>query len=105
MKLLWGTYKMKLRDLLEGKSDYTIHHKSYTKAIDEILDFIKKNGYEVTEDEINTKITTSYPGRPSEGKTTKLTLELMKGEKVQRKALHAQVYGMKTQYELNMYIS
>jgi hypothetical protein len=43
--------------------------------------------------------------RPSVGKTTRVSLELTKAGKPQRKMLHIQVYGMKNGYELNSYIN
>ena len=43
--------------------------------------------------------------KPSEGKTNRFTIGLLKNGKEQRKALSIQVYGMKNSYELNAYIS
>jgi len=40
----------------------------------------------------------------SEGKTVKVSVELTKDGKPQRKELQIQVYGMKNGYELNCYI-
>jgi len=99
-----NTFKQMLN---EGKRDYEIYHKSYTSAVDEMLAFVKKNGYEIPEDEIYHGITTG-PGRPSAGRTTRHSLKLTKNGKETRKSLHSQVYGMdgrKESYELNQYIS
>ena len=94
--------------LNEGKKDYEVYHESYTSAVDEILTFIKKNGYEISDDEVWNQISTG-PGRPKKGQTTRHTLELTKNGKVQRKALQAQIYNMGQRtgntFELNMYIS
>ena len=66
--------------------------------------FAEKNGYEIDSDEMFNVVGTG-PKRPAVGKTNKYHLTLMKNGKEDRKKLHFQVYGMKTQYELNMYIS
>ena len=87
----------------KSKKDYEVYHKSYTSAVDEMLAFIEKNGYEISEDEVFQSITVG-PGRPGNGKTTRHSLELTKGGKEQRKRLQVQVYNMGSSYELNMYI-
>ncbi len=92
------------KNLEEGKKDYEIYHKTFTSAIDEVKKFAKKNGYELDDDDLFHKVGTG-PKKPSTGKTNKYHLKLIKGGKEDRKKLHFQVYGMKTQYELNMYIS
>ncbi len=93
------TYSLK-----EGKKDYEIYHKTFTSAIEEVEKFAEKNGYEIDSDEMFNVVGTG-PKRPGVGKTNKYHLTLMKNGKEDRKKLHFQVYGMKTQYELNMYIS
>jgi len=91
--------------IIEGKNDYKIFHKSFTSAVDEVLAFIKKNGYDVNGDDVFSQISTGI-GRPKKGKTNKFTLPLYKNEKLSRKAAHFQVYGMDSgNYELNLYIS
>jgi len=93
------TYSLK-----EGKKDYEIYHKTFTSAVEEVEMFAEKNGYEIDSDEMFNVVGTG-PKRPAVGKTNKYHLTLMKNGKEDRKKLHFQVYGMKTQYELNMYIS
>ena len=93
------TYSLK-----EGKKDYEIYHKTFTSAVEEVEKFAEKNGYEIDSDEMFNKVGTG-PKKPSVGKTNEYHLKLMKNGKEDRKKLHFQVYGMKTQYELNMYIS
>jgi hypothetical protein len=92
----------------EGKNDYEVYHKSYTSAVDAMLDYIKKNGFEISDDEIWNQISTGQ-GRPKSGATVKHSLELTKNGKDQKKRLQAQVYDMGNSrgdtYELNMYIS
>ena len=93
------TYSLK-----EGKKDYEIYHKTFTSAVEEVEKFAKKNGYQLDDDDLFHQVGTG-PGKPSVGKTNKYHLKLLKGGKEDRKSLHFQVYGMKSQYELNMYIS
>jgi superoxide dismutase len=91
------------RYLQAGKKDFRIHHRSYTNAMQEAYDFAEKNGYSLIEDDIFQQVTTGK-GKPSVGETRKHSLLLMKGDKMQRKALQVQVYGMENGYELNVYI-
>ena len=93
------TYSLK-----EGKKDYEIYHKTFTSAVQEVEKFAEKNGYEIDSDEMFNKVGTG-PKKPSVGKTNEYHLTLMKNGKEDRKKLHFQVYGLKSQYELNMYIS
>lgn len=92
------------KNLEEGKKDYEIYHNTFSSAIDEVKKFAKKNGYELDDDDLFHKVGTG-PKKPSTGKTNSYHLKLIKGGKEDRKSLHFQVYGMKSQYELNMYIS
>ena len=92
------------KNLEEGKKDYEIYHNTFSSAIDEVKKFAKKNGYELDDDDLFHTVGTG-PKKPSTGKTNKYHLTLMKNGKENKKKLHFQVYGMKTQYELNMYIS
>ena len=92
------------KNLEEGKKDYEIYHNTFSSAIDEVKKFAKKNGYELDDDDLFHKVGTG-PKKPSTGKTNKYHLKLIKGGKENKKLLHFQVYGMKSQYELNMYIS
>ena len=85
-------------------SDVEVYHKSYTHAIEAAKAYALKKGYEIEDDEMFTKVGMNSK-RPSVGKTTRVSLELMKGGKPQRKMLHIQVYGMKNGYELNAYIN
>lgn len=86
----------------EGKSD--IYHDTYTSAINAALEYAKSKGYTYDEDETFTEIGMG-PKKPSEGKTNRFSITLFKDGKEQKKSLHIQVYGMKSTYELNVYIS
>ena len=88
----------------ESRLDYQIYHNSYTSAIEELRKYAEANGYQLDDDEMFNTIG-SGPRKPSEGKTNKFTISLYKDGVQQRKALHAQIYGMGNKYELNMYIS
>lgn len=84
--------------------DYPIYHNTYTSAVQAALKLAKDKGFEYSEDETFAKIGNG-PKKPGEGKTVRHTIELTKGGKPQRQALHIQVYGMGNKYELNTYIS
>lgn len=81
-----------------------VYFKSYTAAIEAARAAALKKGFEVDDDEMFTKVGMNSK-RPSVGKTTRVSLELTKAGKPQRKMLHIQVYGMKNGYELNSYIN
>jgi len=90
-----------------SKYDYKIYHPSYSQSVGEMLDFVARNGYEISEDEVFHNITTG-PGRPKPGQTTRHSLILSKDGNATRRMLQAQVYGLdgsSNQYELNQYIS
>ena len=87
----------------EAKSDYEVYHKSYTSAIEAARAYAEKKGFEINNDDAFSKIGVG-PKKPSEGKTNRFSIELLRGGKEQRKQLHIQVYGMKNGYELNAYI-
>jgi hypothetical protein len=99
---------------LESKSDYEIYHNSYSLAIQEIEEYVKKNGYTLDDENdtenIGDQMATTVgmgPKKPSAGKTNKFHFELYKNNKKIRKMLHAQVYNRGTngnEYELNMYV-
>jgi hypothetical protein len=94
---------MRLKGVMEAKSDYEVYHKSYTSAIEAARAYAEKKGYEINNDDAFTKIGMG-PRKPSEGKTNRFDIELSKDGKVQKKKLQIQVYGMKNSYELNAYI-
>lgn len=88
----------------EAKNDYEVYHNSYSSAVSAALEYAKSKGYDVVEDDVWHQISMG-PKKPSEGKTNKATVGLEKDGKLQRKALHIQIYGMGARYELNAYIS
>jgi len=94
---------MRLKGVMEAKSDYEVYHKSYTSAIEAARAYAEKKGFEIDNDDAFTKIGVG-PKKPSEGKTNSFSIRLSKDGKEQKKQLHIQVYGMKNSYELNAYI-
>ena len=93
-----------LKKLL-NENKYQIYHKSYTDAINTALEYAESKGFEYDKEETATKIGMG-PKKPSDGKTNRFSLNLMKDGKIQNKQLHIQVYGMGDgKYELNTYIS
>jgi len=100
------------KTFLESKKDYVIYHNSYSAATDEITKFVEKNGYTLDDETDSEDIGSQMfelvgrgPKKPTNGKTNKFHFKLYKNNKLQKKALHAQVYGDEGRFELNMYIS
>jgi len=102
-KFAQGIIKAFSESVNEAKSDYEVYHDSYTSAINAAKAYAEKKGYTINDDDSFTKIGMG-PKKPSEGKTNRFSIELVKDNKVQKKMLHIQVYGMKNKYELNAYI-
>ena len=94
----------KLTSMLKEASEYPVYNKTYTSAIEAARAYALKKGYEIEDDEMFTKVAMNSK-RPGVGKTTRVSLELMRNGKPQKKMLHIQVYGMdRYGYELNTYI-
>lgn len=95
--------KNEVRKVLTEKTDFEVYHQSYTSAVNAALEYAESKGYAYDKDETYRKIGHG-PRKPSEGNTNKFTITLTKDGKEQRKALHIQIYGMRSSYELNAYI-
>lgn len=99
-----------LKELREARGKtYELYHNSYTSAIQTAIGDAEKQGFTLDDDERYQEIGAG-PGKPKNGKTVRHTLKLYKNGKVQRKALHLQVYNRGSSartkpYELNYYIS
>ena len=95
----------KIAELLT-QSSYNIYHKSLTSAVDQMQKFIAKNNLHADKQQMANDIGLG-PSKPSQGKTNKYHIDLYdKSDKLQKKKLHAQVYGMGNgSYQLNMYIA
>jgi hypothetical protein len=90
--------------LNESKSDFQVYHRQYSTAIDEVEKYANKMGYELDQEEYGNAYLDAF-FKPNDGDTKKDTLTLYKNGKEQRKALHVQIYGMGSKFELNMYIN
>ena len=94
-----------LNESLVTESSFPIYHRQYSSAVDAALAVAKKQGFEVSDDEVFQQISTG-PRKPSEGKTNRFTLELTKNGKPVNKTLQVQIYGMGNgSYELNAYVA
>ena len=97
--------------LSERKYEYQIYHNSYTSAVDEIKNFAKAHRYTLDDESDSENVGSQMfdlvglgPKKPSDGKTNKFSFDLYKNNKLQKKKLHAQISGVGSKYELNMYI-
>ena len=90
------------------KSDYSLYHDSFTACATEARRVAESQGYQVCERNWETEICFNGKysrARPDVWAVHRFTVALEKNEKPQRKALHFQVYGMATCFELNAYIN
>ena len=88
-----------LEEVEINEADYQLYHKDFSSAMQHAYAHAKKRGYEVSTDEIDSKVATG-PKKPSSGKTNKYILGTNKRQKV-----HIQVANLDNKkYELNMYI-
>ena len=104
----WKKDIQKAYNIIMEKSSYEIYHNTYTSAMEEVRNQLKKQGLQMTEESEWSEIT-SGPGRPKIGKTVRHTVEIEKLDgspilKKKKKYVHIQVYGMEGgKYELNFY--
>lgn len=82
-----------------------IYFNSYTAALNAARAKAEKKGYQIDEDDWNTRVTHGFPSRPAEGETTNIRIRLLKDGKPVKPMLIASVYGMKTSFELTSYVS
>ena len=85
-----------------------LYHSSYTSAIDSALKFAVSEGY-TTDIEETAVIIGFQSSSPKEGKTERLSVPVYKSGKLQKKALHVQIYNrgnnVGNNFELNRYIA
>jgi hypothetical protein len=93
-----------LDEAIKKNPSYEVYHETYAGAIADVLAYAEAKGYTYDPEETSTKIGMG-PRKPDEGKTNRFTITLFKDGVEQKKALHIQVYGNRTNYELNAYIS
>lgn len=94
------------KSIYKESTKYEIYHRDYTSAIQEVVDYCERNGYEVTDEDLF-RVVGSGSRKPSVGKTNSLELPLYKNGKPSNKKIIFQVYNMGSSgskpYELNMY--
>lgn len=92
--------------LAEARGTYEVYHDSLSGAVEEMENYVTKSGYELDKEEMF-DVVGMGPKKPSGGQTNRYTATLYKNGKVQRKAVHFQVYNRETKrntFELNVYI-
>lgn len=85
---------------------YRIYLPTYSEVIDEISDYVKKNGYEYEEDDFSNLFLDAF-NKPKSGKTYKVELPIFL-KTIDMGILNAQIYNRGVEgntYELNMYVS
>ena len=101
-------FRQKINEVRTRKdASADLYFDSYSAAVQRALAAVNKQGFEVDQDDWHNSVTTGS-GKPGRGKTVRHTIGLTKGGKLQRKALHIQVYNRDTPkkpYELNFYVS
>ena len=91
--------------LNESKNDFQVYHNSYSSVIDEIEKYANKQGYEFDQEEYSDAYIDAY-FKPSDGKTKKDTITLLKNGKEKKEAIHIQIYNRgNDKFELNIYIN
>jgi len=98
---------LKLQDLLK-EAPNNIYFDTFTDAAEFARNTAEKKGFEIDTNDWHSEVTMGgrySRSRPSVGKTTRFTINLLKNEKPTKKYLHFQVYGMESgKFELNTYI-
>jgi hypothetical protein len=101
--------EMVRKSLREGKYDYQTYHNSFTEAASEAKEYAEKKGYKIDEDSWWREVGSGGKygrSRPKIGVTHTFTIDLLKDDKPQKKALIFTVYGMDSgRYELVVYIN
>lgn len=94
--------KSEFEKVIKESSD--TYFKTFSGAVQYAREMAEKKGYEINGDSWATVVNFGA-GKPSVGKTTRMSVELKKDGKDSKKQLHMQVYGMDNSYELNYYIN
>jgi hypothetical protein len=94
--------KSEFEKVIKESSD--TYFKTFSGAVQYAREMAEKKGYEINDDSWATVVNFGA-GKPSVGKTTRMSVELKKDGKDCKKQLHMQVYGMDNSYELNYYIN
>lgn len=93
--------------LVSERIDHETYFNTFSGAVQYARLKVENKGYIIDEDDWFNQVSTGQ-GRPDEDQTTRMSIGLHKDGKLQRKALHIQVYnrGNKIQnnFELNYYV-
>ena len=97
--------KSSFLDTLLGTDGYETRHASHSQAMKEIKRFVESKGYSLEETEMSEVAGWDGVLKLYEGNVNRFTASLYKDEILQKKALHAQIFGEgKEGYRLNIYI-
>lgn len=88
----------------ENKKSFELYFETLTQALEEVENYVKKNGYEIEDQE--REFFLFGIGGIEYGKTKKGSFYLNKNGEPVKKKLHIQIYRMESgRYELNQYIA
>lgn len=94
-----------IKEVLSERNSYELYHPSFSSAASAAKEHAERQGYEISEDDWFREVSTSYPGRPRNGDTSKFHVPVTKDGKPQNRNLHFQVADLQNgKYELNAYI-
>jgi len=95
----------------ESRNDYPFYHETYTSAINAAIDYAKRKGYYIDQEEV-ADVVGLRSSRPRRGKTERVSIPLYKNEAEShmkaKKHLQVQVYNRGIEgntFELNAYIA
>ena len=87
----------------EARYDYEIYHDTFSSAIEEVIEFAKKNNLYFSSNDIFTEITTGA-GRPKNGETRRYSMVLYNRDGTPAgKGISFQIADLGKRYELNAY--
>jgi hypothetical protein len=99
--------EQQLHNILSHNNEDKIYFNTFSEAVQIAKQSAEARGYEIDEEDWWHQVSVGQ-GRPKDGETTRMSIGLWKNGKLQKKALHIQVYNrglkFKNNYELNFYI-
>jgi hypothetical protein len=87
----------------EAKYDYPLYHEIFANATYAGKKYAEDQGYRIDMNDWD-DIIGAGPSKPDAGKSNRYSIPLWKSNKLSKKQLHMQIYGMGSKYELNCYI-
>jgi hypothetical protein len=94
--------------MVTEKINDEVYFNTFSGAVQYARLKVENRGYVISDDDWFNEVSTGQ-GRPDEGQTTRMSIGLYKNDKLQRKALHIQVYNRGNQiqnnFELNYYVA